>query len=162
MKTLNEKYVKVYTHKGYDIYTLKTANPGEGDNLGYIVNDLKFLDMDFNLISDAIKAIDDENKKATELIQYMRSKPIVATFVHQQSNDITKNSQIILGITGSGSQYRRKLDIVLNACNGKNFTVIDDSGELREVINALGLNAKEVEEVDLGNGSIKYIFNPIT
>lgn len=54
MKYLNDGYVKIYTHKGYDICTLKMATK---DELGYVINDSKFYGKSFKLIDDAIKEI---------------------------------------------------------------------------------------------------------
>lgn len=57
-KFLNNRYAKVFTYKGFDICTLKSARPAKGDRLGYVVDDKRFANQDFNLLEDAIKAID--------------------------------------------------------------------------------------------------------
>lgn len=58
MKYLNNRYAKVFNHKGFDICTLKNACPVNGDRLGYVVDDMRFTNQDFNLIDEAIAAID--------------------------------------------------------------------------------------------------------
>ena len=58
MKYLDNRYAKVFSYKGFDICTLKSASPVNGDKLGYMVNDVCFINKDFNLIDDAIVAID--------------------------------------------------------------------------------------------------------
>lgn len=58
MKCLNNRYMKVFGYKGFDICTLKSACPANGDSLGYMVDDECFANQDFNLIDDAIAAID--------------------------------------------------------------------------------------------------------
>lgn len=58
MKCLNNRYAKVFSHKGFDICTLKSACPVNGDRLGYVVDDMRFANQDFNLIDEAIAAID--------------------------------------------------------------------------------------------------------
>ena len=50
--------MKVFGYKGFDICTLKSACPANGDSLGYMVDDECFANQDFNLIDDAIAAID--------------------------------------------------------------------------------------------------------
>ncbi|MBU9728288.1 hypothetical protein [Diplocloster modestus] len=57
MKFLNDRYAKVFNHKGFDICTLKSACPGQGDMLGYVIDDARFVDQTFDLIDDAVKAI---------------------------------------------------------------------------------------------------------
>lgn len=59
-KFLNNRYAKVFSHRGFDICTLKSACPEEGDRLGYVVDDKRFADRDFNLLDEAVKAIDKE------------------------------------------------------------------------------------------------------
>lgn len=56
------RYTKVYTHKRIDILTLAVANPSEGDKLGYVVDDERFEGRMFNLLSEALDAIDEGNK----------------------------------------------------------------------------------------------------
>ncbi len=61
MKYLSERYVSVYTHKGFDICTLKVAIPANGDEMGYVIDSENFKGQVFNDIVDAIYAIDDTN-----------------------------------------------------------------------------------------------------
>lgn len=70
-----------------------------------------------------------------------------------QSND--KN--IILESIGESHTYNLKLKIFHKAKNGECFSVVDDTGELKEMIQKSGIN---VEVVECGQGKIKYIFNP--
>lgn len=58
MKYLSDRYVKVYTHKGIDICTLKVANPSEGDEFGYKIDKKELKDMVYNHPEEAIAAID--------------------------------------------------------------------------------------------------------
>lgn len=58
MKFLNDRYAKVFSHKGFDICTLKSACPAKGDRLGYVIDDVQFESQDFELLDDAVKAID--------------------------------------------------------------------------------------------------------
>ena len=58
MKFLNDRYAKVFSHKGFDICTLKSACPAKGDRLGYVIDDVQFEGQDFELLDDAVKAID--------------------------------------------------------------------------------------------------------
>ncbi|GEM_PF-2211377 len=51
-----EKYALVHTHNDIDIYTLKVAEPPK-NSLGYII-DHYYFNEDYNLIDDAVKAID--------------------------------------------------------------------------------------------------------
>ena len=62
MKFLNDRYAKVYSHKGYDICTLKRSCPAKGDGLGYVIDDAHYAGQEFNLVEDAIKAIDMQSK----------------------------------------------------------------------------------------------------
>lgn len=62
MKFLSNRYAKVFTHKGFDIYTLKSACPAKGDRLGYVIDDERFANQDFNLLSEAIEAINESLK----------------------------------------------------------------------------------------------------
>ena len=57
MVFLSNRYAKVYTHKGYDICTLKVANPSNGDSLAYVIDSTDFLGQEFNDVTDAIAAI---------------------------------------------------------------------------------------------------------
>ncbi len=59
MNYLNERYVKIYTHRGFDICTLKKATPSAGDELGYVIDSKAFEGRIFNLIDEAADAIDD-------------------------------------------------------------------------------------------------------
>lgn len=58
MKFLNNRYAKVISYKGFDICTLKSACPAEGDSLKYVVDDERFDGQCFDLIDDSVKAID--------------------------------------------------------------------------------------------------------
>ncbi|MFR1351460.1 MAG: hypothetical protein ACLSCA_03405 [[Clostridium] symbiosum] len=58
MKFLNARYAKVYSHKGLDICTLKSACPAKGDRLGYVIDDERFAGQDFELLEHAVRAID--------------------------------------------------------------------------------------------------------
>nr|WP_303040171.1 hypothetical protein [Enterocloster clostridioformis] len=62
MEFLNDRYAKVYSHKGYDICTLKRSCPAKGDGLGYVIDDAHYTGQEFNLVEDAIKAIDMQSK----------------------------------------------------------------------------------------------------
>ena len=59
MKYLSERYAKVYTHKEIDICTLKIANPSEGDELGYRIDNDKLKDKVYNHPEEAITSIDE-------------------------------------------------------------------------------------------------------
>lgn len=61
MKFLNNRYAKVFGHKGFDICTLKNACPTKGDRLGYVIDDERFADQEFELLDYAIRAIDLQN-----------------------------------------------------------------------------------------------------
>ncbi len=54
---LSNRYAKVYNHKGYDICTLKVANPSNGDSLAYVIDSIDFAGQEFNDVEDAIAAI---------------------------------------------------------------------------------------------------------
>lgn len=58
MKFLDNRYVKVFNYKDFDICTLKNASPSEGDSIGYVIDDNRFANKEFNLINDAVDAID--------------------------------------------------------------------------------------------------------
>lgn len=58
MKFLSNRYAKVYSHKGFNICTLKTACPAKGDRLGYMIDDERFAGQDFELLEYAVRAID--------------------------------------------------------------------------------------------------------
>lgn len=58
MKFLNNRYAKVFSHKGFDICTLKSACPAKGDRLGYVIDDARFAGREFNLLDDAVREID--------------------------------------------------------------------------------------------------------
>jgi hypothetical protein len=58
MKFLSDRYAKVFTHKGFDVCTLKLAVPSDGDHLGYVIDDKSFGCQLFDLAQDAIDAID--------------------------------------------------------------------------------------------------------
>lgn len=57
MKMLSDRYVRVYKYKGFDICSLKVAVPINGDEMGYVINSVKFSGQIFSNISDAIGAI---------------------------------------------------------------------------------------------------------
>lgn len=57
MKYLDERYAKVYTQKGIDICSLKSACPAEGDSFGYAIDHSYFKGQEYNHPSDAVKAI---------------------------------------------------------------------------------------------------------
>lgn len=67
MKHLSDRYVRICNHKGYDICTLKAAEPANGDELGYVIDDEKFTGQVFNSTADAIAAIvrEEENQQDT-------------------------------------------------------------------------------------------------
>lgn len=62
MKYLDDRYAKIYDHKGFDICTLKTAVPEDGDEMGYVIDSDLFEGRVFDDISDAINAIDNESR----------------------------------------------------------------------------------------------------
>ena len=57
MMFLSNRYAKVYSHKGYDICTLKVANPSNGDSLAYVIDSIDFIGQEFNDVEDSIAAI---------------------------------------------------------------------------------------------------------
>ena len=57
MMFLSNRYAKVYSHKGYDICTLKVACPTNGDSLTYVIDSVDFVGQEYNDIEDAIVAI---------------------------------------------------------------------------------------------------------
>lgn len=57
MKFLSNRYAKVYSYKGFDICTLKTACPAKGDGLGYVIDDEQFDGEMFEQIDDAVRII---------------------------------------------------------------------------------------------------------
>lgn len=61
MKFLNERYAKVFSHKGFDICTLRSAVPENGDDLGYVIDDERFAGRSFEMVEDSVNAIDAEN-----------------------------------------------------------------------------------------------------
>lgn len=61
MKFLNERYAKVFSHKGFDICTLRSATPATGDGFEYVIDDERFAGMRFEMVEDAVNAIDAEN-----------------------------------------------------------------------------------------------------
>ncbi len=60
MNFLNNRYAKVFSYKGFDICTLKSACPAEGDRLGYVIDDERFAGQDFELLDYAVRAIDEQ------------------------------------------------------------------------------------------------------
>ena len=58
MKYLDDRYARVFTHKGFDICTLKVAVPEAGDDMGYVIDNELFGGQVFNDISEAISSID--------------------------------------------------------------------------------------------------------
>lgn len=59
MKYLDDRYTKIYTHKGFDICTLKTAVPADGDEMGYVIDSDLLAGQVFDEIADAINTIDE-------------------------------------------------------------------------------------------------------
>lgn len=59
MNYLSEKYARVLTHKGFGICVLKEANPSNGNSLGYVIDDEIFEGEDYNLLEDAMMAINE-------------------------------------------------------------------------------------------------------
>lgn len=57
MMFLSNRYAKIYSYKGYDICTLKVANPSNGDSLAYVIDSVDFVGQEFNDVEDAIAAI---------------------------------------------------------------------------------------------------------
>lgn len=57
MNFLDTGYAKVYTHKGLDIAILKSAAPKDG--FDYAVDDERFAGQTFNLLGEAVDAVDD-------------------------------------------------------------------------------------------------------
>lgn len=62
MKFLNSRYTKVFEHNGLDICVLKAADPVNGDELGYRIDCKEFEGQVFDLIVDAMDAIDKKYK----------------------------------------------------------------------------------------------------
>ena len=58
MQYLDARYTSVYTHKGFDICTLKTAIPSDGDQLDYFIDSEEFKNQSFIDVASAIAAID--------------------------------------------------------------------------------------------------------
>lgn len=58
MKILSDRYTKVLSYKDFDICTLKAACPADQDPLGYFIDNQDFFNQEFNLIDDAIQAIE--------------------------------------------------------------------------------------------------------
>lgn len=58
MKYLSDKYVCVYTYKGFDICTLEVAVPVDGDELGYLIDSTEFIGKVYSNVEDAMFAID--------------------------------------------------------------------------------------------------------
>lgn len=59
MKFLNNRYAKVFICRGINICVLKCACPAKGDKLGYVIDDERFAGREFDLLEDAVKAIED-------------------------------------------------------------------------------------------------------
>lgn len=59
MKFLSNRYAKVFCHCGINICTLKSACPEKGDRLGYVIDDKHFSGREFELLDDAVNAIDE-------------------------------------------------------------------------------------------------------
>ena len=57
---INEQYVAVYCHDGANICTLATANPANGDSLGYKIDFIHFEGMEFDTVQAAIDCLDKE------------------------------------------------------------------------------------------------------
>lgn len=62
----DRRYVTVYVHKGHSIQTLYTSNPSKGDSPSYIIDNTLFKNKRFNLIQDAIDAIDKNKQNQTK------------------------------------------------------------------------------------------------
>jgi len=62
MKYLSDRYVSVYNHKDFDICTLKTVVPENGDELGYVIDSEVFEGQVFNDIAAAIEAIEEQKE----------------------------------------------------------------------------------------------------
>lgn len=60
MKFLNERYAKVFSHKDFDICILRNTCPAKGDNFEYVIDAEQFAGRTFELMDDAINAIDTE------------------------------------------------------------------------------------------------------
>jgi len=58
MKYLSDKYVSIYSYKGFDICILEVAVPADGDELGYLIDSKQFRGKVFNDVESAIAAID--------------------------------------------------------------------------------------------------------
>lgn len=54
--------MKVITHKGFTILTLREADPDKGDSLGYIIDNYFFIDRTYDTVQDAIDDIDRNEK----------------------------------------------------------------------------------------------------
>lgn len=57
MEYLSDRYVSVYSHKGFNICSLKVADPANGDEMGFVVDSELFAGQVFNHPEDAIAAI---------------------------------------------------------------------------------------------------------
>ncbi len=55
---------------------------------------------------------------------------------------------MIIGSTGASVKMNLKMNILHNAINGRTFTMIDETGELKVIMERLE------------NGNTKYTFNP--
>ncbi|WP_455714119.1 hypothetical protein [Anaerosporobacter sp.] len=63
MTLLSNRYAIVYSHKGYDICTLKAACPTRGDSMAYVIDSVEFQGQEFNDVTDAIVAINTKKEK---------------------------------------------------------------------------------------------------
>lgn len=70
--------------------------------------------------------------------------------------DKQKLKEMIIGSTGASVKMKLKINILHNAINGKTFTVIDETGDLKEMVKHAEL---KVTMEQLENGNIKYTFN---
>lgn len=58
----NERYAKIYSYKGYGIYTLKTACPTRGDDMGFITDYPGLENEHFSSPEDVITLIHSKQK----------------------------------------------------------------------------------------------------
>lgn len=61
MEFLDNRYMKIFSHKGFDICTLKSVCPAKGDRFGYVIDDERFDGHEFNLLADAVEVIELQN-----------------------------------------------------------------------------------------------------
>lgn len=66
---VKKEYVTVMSHKGFNIQTLKVADPAAGDQLGYLIDNYFFIDRSYDRVQDAVDDIDRNEKFITEYNQ---------------------------------------------------------------------------------------------